>query len=160
MRLMQEISRVKFYNTVIDDEPMSYFTYLKKQISNIPLSHFTKPRSFADFILNHISTVTTDRIVVSILQLTYPSKFNFNNQTNFYFELPATATGNYLVIDNFNYGSTSPVLLDLTSNKRYIGDITSTPGKVQFVLPPSSATLRKFELVSEDAFQYKYSYFF
>ena len=48
-------------------------------------------------------------------------------------------------------GATSPVLLDMTSNKRYTGDVTSTPGKVKFVFPPSSIAQRKFELVSEDA---------
>ena len=88
-------------------------------------------------------------MVVAFDEVTYPSKWIFNNQSNFYFQLPATNIGNYLVIDQFNYGSTAPVLFDLNSNKRYTGDI-STPGKVKFALPPSSDTLRKFELVSED----------
>ena len=128
---------------------MSFFTYLKKQVDNIPLSSLPNPNSLV-VTIEPVSSVTTDRIVISKIELTYPSKFNFNNLTNFYFELPATATGNYLVIDNFNYGSTSPVLLDLTTNKRYTGDITSTPGKVKFVLPPSSIAQRKFELISQD----------
>ena len=142
--------RIKFYNTVIDDEPMSNFTYLKKQIDNIPLSSLPNPNSLY-ITIETVSSVTTDRIVASKVELTYPSKFNFNNLTNFYFELPATAIGNYLVIDNFNYGSADPVLLDLTSNARYVGDVTSTPGKVKFVLPPSAIAVRKFELVSENA---------
>ena len=61
------------------------------------------------------------------------------------------ATGNYLVIDNFNYGNTNPVLLDLTSGARYTGDITTLPGKTLFVLPPSAISKRKFEMISEDA---------
>jgi hypothetical protein len=123
--------RVKFYNNVIDDEPMSNFTYLKKQVNNIPASYFPSP--------DHV------------FSLTYPSKFNFNNKKSFYFELPATNTGNYLVIDNFNFGNTNPVLLDITTGARYTGDITSIAGKVQFVLPPSGIAKRKFELISEDA---------
>jgi hypothetical protein len=142
--------RVKFYSTVIDDEPMSNFTYLKKQVNNIPLSSLPNPNTLL-ITIEDMSSVPLDRIVASKVELTYPSKFNFNNLTNFYFELPATAAGNYLVIDNFNYGGTAPVLLDLTSNKRYTGDITSTPGKVKFALPPSASALRKFELVSENA---------
>jgi hypothetical protein len=142
--------RVKFFNTIIDDEPMSFFTYLKKQINNIPLSSLPNPNSLT-ISIEPVSGVTFDRIVVSKVELKYPSKFIFNNQPNFYFELPATATGNYLVIDNFRYGGISPVLLDLTSNRRYTGDIASTPGKVKFVLPPSSVVLRKFQLISEDA---------
>lgn len=142
--------RLKFYNTIIDDEPMSFFTYLKKQIDNIPFSSLPNTNSLF-LSLEPISAVTTDRIVVSKVELTYPSQFIFNNLKNFYFELPASATGNYLVINNFNYGSADPVLLDQTSNKRYTGDVTSTPGEVKFVLPPSSITTRKFELISEDA---------
>jgi hypothetical protein len=142
--------RVKFYNNVIDDEPMSNFTYLKKQVNNIPASYFPSP----DHVLisiEPVDTVATDRIVVSTFSLTYPSKFNFNNKKSFYFELPATNTGNYLVIDNFNFGNTNPVLLDITTGARYTGDITSIAGKVQFVLPPSGIAKRKFELISEDA---------
>ncbi len=141
--------RIKFFNTVIDDEPMPYFTYIKKQITNIPSSSLQSP-VFLVITIEDISTVTTDRIVVSFVELTYASTFNFNNKTNFSFELPSTATGNYLVIDNFNYGSTSPVLLDMSSNKRYTGDVTSTPGKVKFALPPSSVAQRKFVLMSTD----------
>ncbi|HSQ43451.1 MAG TPA: C25 family cysteine peptidase, partial [Ginsengibacter sp.] len=142
--------RVKFYNNVIDDEPMSNFTYLKKQVNNIPASYFPS-QDHVLISIEPISSVSTDRIVVSSFSLTYPSKFNFNNQKSFYFELPATSTGNYLAIDNFNFGNTNPVLLDISSGARYLGDITSTPGKVLFALPPSSVTKRKFELISEDA---------
>ncbi len=35
--------RVKFNNTIIDDENMSNFTYLKKQINNIPLGSLPNP---------------------------------------------------------------------------------------------------------------------
>jgi len=142
--------RVKFYNNTLDDEPMSNFTYLKKTVSNLPASYFPSADHLV-LTIESVSSIATDRIVVSTFSLKYASKFNFNNKPNFYFELPASAVGNYLVIDNFNSGSTSPVLLDLTSNKRYIGDITSIPGKVQFVLPPSSASQRKFQLASENA---------
>ncbi|MEO6218849.1 MAG: C25 family cysteine peptidase, partial [Ginsengibacter sp.] len=141
--------RIKFFNTVIDDEPMPYFTYLKKQINNIPSSYLLSP-VFLVISFEDISAIPTDRIVVSFVELTYASKFNFNNKNNFSFELPATASGNFLVIDNFNYGSASPVLLDMSSNARYIGDVISTPGKVKFALPPSSVAQRKFVLMSED----------
>lgn len=142
--------KIKFNNTYIDDEPMPWFTYIKKQINNIPLSLFINT-NWVLLNFENTSTEVTDRYVVSKVELTYPSTFNFNNQTNFYFELPATSAGNYLVIDNFNYGNTPPVLFDITSNKRYIGDIASTPGKVKFALPPSSIAQRKFQLSSAAA---------
>lgn len=146
---------VKIYNTVIDNEPMDNYSYLKKTISNLPSSDFPSP----DHVLVTIgstSSQSTDRMDVAQMSLTYARKFNFNNRSNFYFELPSTATGNYLLIDNFNFGSTNPVLLDMTSGNRYIGDITSVPGKVAFVLPPSAATTRQFELISEDASKINY----
>ncbi|HEY9343336.1 MAG TPA: C25 family cysteine peptidase, partial [Hanamia sp.] len=142
--------KVKFNNTYIAEESMPYMTYIKKQIDNVPLSLFINT-DYVGFYFENTSTIATDRCVVSYVELKYPSKWNFNNETNFYFELPATQTGNYLVIDNFKSDGVAPVLLDLISNNRYTGDITSTPGKVKFVLPPSSVLLRKFRLVSQAA---------
>ncbi|MEO6838353.1 MAG: C25 family cysteine peptidase, partial [Ginsengibacter sp.] len=139
--------KVSIYNTIVDSESMPFFNYVKKTINNIPLSAFLD-LSNLQIIFENSSPVTTDRYVVAYDEITYPSVFNFNNQTNFYFQLPATNIGNYLVIDNFNYGSSPPVLFDITSNKRYTGIINGS-GQVQFVLPPSGIVLRKFLLVSE-----------
>ncbi len=140
--------KVKFGSTVILDTVMDYFDYVKKQASNIPSSILSNPDNVLVSVEN-TSANAGDHMAVSFMELTYASKFNFNNSKSFYFELPATTTGTNLVIDNFNNGSTAPVLLDLTSGNRYTGDI-STTGKVKFLLPASSVTLRKFILVSED----------
>ena len=139
--------KVSIYNTVVDSESMDLFSYLKKEIDSIPISAFLD-LSNLQINFENTSTISTDRFVVAFDEITYPSTFNFNNQTDFYFQLPASNAGNYLVINNFNYGNTAPVLFDLTSNKRYMGDI-STPGQVKFALPASSVTLRKFQLSSE-----------
>lgn len=137
--------RVKFGNTFVDDVPMPFMNYIKRS-KDIPLNLFTDPAKATVTFYNY-SDVGTDRMVVSYWDLTYPSTFNFNNQANFYFELPATADGNYLEITNFNSGGEPPVLYDQTNLKRYIGDL-SQPGKIRFALPPSAAA-RKFRLVSE-----------
>ncbi len=141
--------KVKLFNTVVLDTAMDYFGYLKKQVNNIPVSTFSNPDYMIVGVENN-SPAATDRIVVSFIEITYPAKFNFNNNKNFYFELPATSLGNYLAIDNFNNGSTAPALLDLTTGNRYTGDIT-TPGKIKFVLPASITALRKFILISQEA---------
>ena len=65
--------------------------------------------------------------------------------------MPAAGAGNHLQISNFTYGSIPPVLYDLTLGKRYVGDITSVPGKIRFALPASAEPVRKFILVSQDA---------
>jgi hypothetical protein len=91
----------------------------------------------------------TDRMVVHKYEITYPRNFNFNGQSSFEFTLNANAAGNYLQITNFNYGSSVPVLYDLTNGKRYLADLNSAP-TLKFVLDPSS-TSRNLVLVNEDA---------
>lgn len=145
--------RVKIFNSIVDDETMSSFSYTRKNLTNLPISLLSDPNNIQVNFIN-TSTEPTDRMNVSFDEITYPSKFIFNNLPNFYFQLPASAKGNYLVIDQFNYGTVAPVLFDLNSGKRYLGDI-STPGKVRFVLPPSTDTLRRFQLSSEDPGQIK-----
>ncbi|MEO7444368.1 MAG: C25 family cysteine peptidase [Ferruginibacter sp.] len=141
---------VKLFSNVVYDNPMPYFTYSKINLTNQPLS-LLQNTNYLPIYVSDVSSLATDRIVVASIGLTYPALFNFNNQKNFNFELPASATSNYLVIDNFNSNGVAPVLLDFTEGKRYVGDIISTPGKVKFVLPASTSTLRSFKLVAQDA---------
>src|SRR5205823_12037940 len=89
-----------------------------------------------------------DAMVVAQYEITYPRKFDFGGKTNFEFILPVSASGNYLKINNFSYGSVPPVLYDLTNGNRYVADMSLAP-VLQFVLQPS-ATDRRLVLVSED----------
>ncbi len=141
---------IRLFNNLVYDAPMPYYTFNKVSLTNQPLS-LLQNVSYLPVVINGNSTNTNDRIVVASIGLTYPATWNFNAQKNFYFELAASATGNYLVIDNFNYGSTAPVLFDISEGKRYLGEIASTPGKVKFVLPASSITTRKFMLVTQES---------
>ncbi len=146
---------VKFYNDVLfNDAPMDYFSIVKKQVNNIPISSITQnPTQFWMSVNGYVPPPgianNNDRIVVGEMILTYPSMFNFYNQKNFYFELNASAAGNYLVIDNFNAGTTPPVLYSMSDGQRFTGDI-SVPGKVRFALPPSALATRKFQLVNQE----------
>ena len=116
--------------------------------SNQPLSYLQNPSSAIVSVSNsNISNpAVTDRFVVATVGITYPSTFNFNNSKSFSFELAASASGNNLVIDNFNFGAVAPILYDINNGRRYVGDITSTVGKVKFVLPASTDPVRKFIL--------------
>ena len=121
-------------------------------INNLPLSLLQNTSNVPLTLTNTPLTAgITDRIVVATMGITYPSIFNFNNQRSFAFELAASAAGNYLVIDNFNYGTTAPVLYDINNGRRYTGDIVSTPGRVKFVLPASADPVRKFILNNIEA---------
>ncbi len=59
--------RVKIYNNVIDDEPMSNFTYLKKQVLNIPASYFPSP----DHVMISIQPVEQDPAITTT-ELLFP----------------------------------------------------------------------------------------
>ncbi|MBL0359262.1 MAG: hypothetical protein IPP72_21415 [Chitinophagaceae bacterium] len=141
--------RIKFFNNVVLNSNMSWFDTMKRRIDNLPLSVLQSP-DYLQVATGSTSTNPFDRIVVANLAVTYPAKFNFNGSANFSFELNPSSVGNYLVIDNFNNGSTAPVLYSLNDGNRYTGDI-SVAGKVRFVLPASLDAARKFMLVSEDA---------
>jgi hypothetical protein len=140
--------QVKFYNTSVLDTSMNYFTSVKKQVNNLPLSILPSPDNLL-ISVNGNSTNPNDRIVMGTIAVIYPAKFNFNNESNFNFELKGSATGNYLEIDNFNTSSVPPILFSINDGKRYMGDI-SVGGKVRFALLPSSDPVRKFTLVSQD----------
>lgn len=132
-----------------------------------PIDFFTYTVDTATFNLSTLNSVTdtvtvfnytncnvsscppVDRMVIHKYEIAYPRNFNFNNQTNFEFNLPASASGNYLQIINFSYGASTPVLYDLTNGKRYAADLSSAP-MLKFVLEPSSSAI-ELVLVSEEA---------
>lgn len=128
---------------------MPYFTYKRAVVANLPLSLLTSGTQVV-VAASNTSTISTDRMVVASMGITYPATFNFNSEKAFYFELAASATGNYLNITNFNSGAVQPILYDMNNGKRYLGETASTAGTVKFVLPASADPVRKFMLVSGD----------
>ncbi len=143
--------RVHLSNNVILDTSISGFNIVKKKINISPsLLQGSGGASVTVDIYNSSVDPANDQAVVGTMSLTYPSTFNFNNQSNFYFELAPSLTGDYLSITNFNNGNSVPVLYDITNGLKYPGDI-SVSGTVRFMLPPSAAASRKFMLVSENA---------
>ena len=144
--LKVRLNTFEVYNT-----GMPYFEYTKAEVNNLPLSYLSSySLSSALVYIGSAATNVNARLVASSFGITYPATFNFNNEKNFYFELAASASGNNLVIDNFNYGSVAPILYDINTSKRYTGDITSTPGKVKFVLPASADAKRPYILMSQE----------
>ena len=140
--------QVKLYNTMVIDTAMNYFTAVKKQVNNLPLSVLPSPDNLVVSIGSNGAN-PNDRIVAGTVAVIYPAKFNFNNERNFYFELKASTTGNFIEIDNFNNSGTQPILFSINDGKRYMGDIL-LGSKVRFALPPSNDPVRKFMLVSQD----------
>ena len=139
--------RVKVNGTTVAQQTMDYFEYLKYQTS-FDLSVLSSGNAIVN-ITNETTSVATDRMIVGQYEINYPRLFDFDNAKSFSFDLPANINGNYLEISNFNYGSTAPVLYDLTNGKSYVADI-SNPSLIKIALQPSSVD-RSLILVSEDA---------
>ncbi len=137
--------RVKLNADSIFGTQMDYLNQSKTTVS-IPLTTLLNGPNTIE--IANLSTGSYDRMVVSQYELTYPRVFNLGDTMKFQFELPANPAGNYLEITNFNYGSTAPVLYDITNGKRYIGDI-SNPSLLKFALEPSMVD-RKFVLINLD----------
>lgn len=137
---------IKINNDSIWGSQLDYLNFEKAIVPSIPLTVLNADS--ARIQIKNLSDNQYDRLVVAQYELIYPRIFNFGGAKNFEFELPPNPSGNYLEISNFNYGSTSPVLYDLTNGKRYTGDV-SNPALVKFALLPSTAT-RKLILISLD----------
>lgn len=135
--------RAEVNNTQLVDVVMNVFNDTRQQVT-LPVSLISS--GSATVKITNTSTNPNDRMVVSKYEITYPRQFNFGNSTNFIFELPATGTGNFLRITNFNRGNVAPVLYDLSNRKRYTGDIAEA-GVIKFALPPS-VQKRKLVLMS------------
>ena len=136
---------VKLNGSVIANQTMDFFDYVK---ATFPVNISAISSGTATIDIRNTNT-TSDRMVIAQTELSYPRQFNFGGANNFSFELPANPAGNYLEITGFNYGSSAPVLYDLTNGKRYVADISAAP-MVRILLQPS-ATARKLVLVTQDA---------
>lgn len=135
---------VKINSTSILTKNLDFYDYIK---SSVTFSTSLISGGTANVQMINNSSRKPDRMVVAQYELTYPRLFNFGGVTNFLFDLPANNIGNYLEISNFNYGSTAPVLYDLTNGTRYVADI-SNPSLIKVALLPSAVD-RKLLLVSE-----------
>ncbi len=133
-------------NTVVKDTIMNSFNDLLTS-TTIPLGLISSGTATVLF-QDNCTASSYDRTAVSFYEITYPRQFNFNGQTNFYFDLDAKPAGYFLNITNFNAGSATPVLYDLTNGARYAAILGG--GNLYFELP-GSASARKLVLVSEDA---------
>jgi len=139
---------VKFVlnGTSMIDTAMNSFDDLNTTRS-VPVSLLSSNAASVQFM--NTGTTSVDRMVASYYELNYPRQFNFGGQPNFYFELPARATGYHLQINNLAMASgVTPVLYDLTEGRRYDA-VVGGSNVLSFVLG-GSAYNRRLVLVNED----------
>lgn len=78
-----------------------------------------------------------DKFRVGVISVAYPSAFNFQNQPYFEFDLEASATQQYIEIENFQHNDNQPILYDLTNKVRL--EMVLDGNILKAVLPPSVA---------------------
>ena len=131
--------------SVVSDTTVNSF-YDVQSTKPVPLSLISGGTATINYINN--STVTTDRMVASFYELTYPRQFNFGGQASFPFQLSARTAGYLLNITNFAIvAGATPVLYDLTNGLRYTGVVSGST--VSFALSGSTANYN-LVLVNED----------
>ncbi len=137
--------QVSVNGTILVDTVMNSFSDLQSS-RPVPLSLISGNSANISFINN--SPVSTDRMVASFDELTYPRLFDFGGQPNFAFQLPAKGAGYLLNITDFAMSpGNTPVLYDLTNGLRYTAVISGST--LSFALGGSTAT-RNLILVNED----------
>jgi hypothetical protein len=135
---------LKVNGTVVLTQAVDFFDFARLQ-ANVNTSTLSGGSASVD--MKNISTVTTDRMVIAQVELTYPRLFHFGDNAQFEFELPAAPSGTYLEISGFQASNAQPIIIDFTNGKRYLGDI-GTPGLVKVALEPS-ASPRKMLMISQ-----------
>jgi hypothetical protein len=138
--------RVNINGDSIVGKTLNNFDYSKDAVS---FGATNIASNTAQIQVSNITSSPNDRMVVHQYELTYARQFNFGGASNFEFKMPASATGNYLQIAGFDYGSIAPVLYDLTNGKRYVPDI-STAGILKVVLS-ASAVPRRLVMVKQES---------
>lgn len=136
--------KVRVNNTDVKDTLCDYFNDVVAN-ATVPIALLSSGNADVQFV--NTSPTSTDRMVVSHYELSYPRIFNFGGANTFQFELAAKNDGYYLEISNFDGGAT-PVLYDLTYQERIPGDL-STPGMIKFAISGGTSD-RQMLLVNEN----------
>lgn len=117
-----------FHISVNGNKYLSYASMFRWDLEtfnfNLPLSQISNSTTFKFEPYDSVVVVgggaaTFDletKIALSYIKVNYPRQFNFDNETDFKFELDID-TDTYIEISNFNGGS-NPVIYDLTAGRR------------------------------------------
>ncbi|MFN4315886.1 MAG: C25 family cysteine peptidase [Chitinophagaceae bacterium] len=139
----QRYFRVALNGDSIMGQQMDYYSDARA-VRTLPVSAIAS--GSAQVAITNRSTGSADRMVLSKISIEYPRIFDFGAAARFAFELPASAVGNYIEINNFpTTGADLPVLYDLTNGQRYSPTTTAAPFRFRLT---ASATKRSLVMVS------------
>jgi hypothetical protein len=142
--LSDRMYRVELNNTTVIDTILNQFDARINHNTNVPLSAISTNNN--TIRISNRSNVTTDRIVSGFFELTYPRQFNFGNQANFAFTIPASASTKYLEFQVSIPDYTPRLVRPYKQSQIRYG---SSRGIVRVVLHPSTTDVN-LVLVSQD----------
>ncbi len=124
---------VKWNGAVIVDEEVNGFT----------MQEYDRELNTADIKANNNVRIrgligAQDRLSPTLINLTYPRLFDFNDESNFHFDLPQSTDKKYIEITNFNAGNEDPIVYDFANNKRLIAAYDAAASVVRLALPPET----------------------
>lgn len=128
-------------NTVIGSFPLAGFS---SKDTSVQLAKSKITGSFLMDFLNASSSVY-DQYMIGQLEINYPRKFDFGGAANFEFSIDPSASDKLIEITSFKFGSTAPILYDLTNQIRYLAEIKGA--NLRFLVPADSHK-RNFVLLS------------
>lgn len=144
--------RIDIAGTIYKDTTYEGYTNYNFQF-NVPITQLN-PTGNTVFTFTSVGDIApVDKNQVAYIYLTYPHSYDFENTTNFTFEI-SNSTQKYLEITNFN-GGTAPVLYDLTNQQRYLPEVSTNASgqtiyRVLLQAGNNPSTLRRLYISSTD----------
>jgi hypothetical protein len=135
-------------DTLIDTKNFLNFTPASYTVKNIPYSAITAKTAGAIrliFKYTNPAVPEYDAIYVLGAELSYARTFNFSKSTTasedrFLFTLPASPTGNLFNVNAPRLDGFTPLIIDLTNKKRYVGvRVNPNQDLYAFEIGPSAA---------------------
>ena len=88
--------------------------------------------------IRNLNTDLIDRVVAGFSEIEYPRVPDAGNSSYFRYYLPATSGNTYVELANFAHGGQAPVLYNLTTGTRMMGEL-SAGGLVRLLIPAASS---------------------
>jgi hypothetical protein len=127
-------TEMRINNVLVGIDSSSNQTTVKTASLALTASQLSSPIAFSSRV---VAPFVTTKHNIGQIDLLYERSFDADNQTNFAFNINASAQVKYIEISNFNAtGANPPILLDLTNGFRLVTTIGG--GLIKIALPPSA----------------------
>ncbi len=139
-------TRLLIENNLINDTTFNRYggVGIKKSFS----ASLLKTNTIVSYINLLENTNRVDRTAVSFTKITYPRTFNFGNQSEMWFQIPANNSAkDFVVIENFNPNNSTVRIYDLNAAKRIV--VQPISGTYRALIPNFNNETRRCLITSD-----------